>query len=86
MQKIEIVITNDAGESSVISTTQQVSKSISETHGCDGLAGLSLCDARLVSFLCMTTAMRLLPVDMSDPGMVAVVDAYNAIGTGNAKA
>ena len=80
MQKIEIVITNDAGESSVISITQRVSASLYETRGSDGIAGLSLRDARAVSFLCMTTAIQFLPVDMHDPGMLKVVEAYHTIG------
>lgn len=53
------------------------------TRGCDGLAGLSLRDARAVSFLCMVTAMQFLPVDMHDPDMLKVVEAYHAIGKGS---
>ena len=82
MQRIEIVITNDAGESSVIASTNRVSQTITETHGEAGLAGLSTRDARAVSFLCMTTAMQLLPVDMNDPGMLKVIEAYHALGKG----
>ena len=82
MQKIEIVITNDAGETSVVSITKRVSKSISETRSGDGIAALSLRDVQAVSLLCMTTAMEFLPVSMQNPDMVKVVEAYHAIGKG----
>ena len=82
MQKIEIVITNDAGKTSVISITERVSDSLSTTRSGDGISGLSLRDARAVSFLCMTTAMHFLPVDMHDPDTLKVVEAYHAIGKG----
>ena len=80
--KIEIVITNDAGESSVIASTDSVTPTISRTSAGPGLSALSMRDARAVSFLCMTTAMQFLPVDMHDPDMLKVVEAYHAIGKG----
>lgn len=80
--KIEIVITNDAGESGIISELKPADNSprISITRAGPAVADLSLQEARLASMLCMATAFHFLPVDMSDRGMVAVVDAYNNIG------
>jgi len=67
-------------QSSVVASTVVVSPTIVEVSGGHGLRLLSLQDAQRVSFLCMTTAMEFLPVNMQHPDMLKVVEAYHAIG------
>lgn len=89
MLKIEIVITNDAGESSVIASTNRLSGGTStgghifctNLHGHeDARRALTVSESMAVSRLCFSVGAHTFAIDPTDTASLAAARAYHDAG------
>ncbi len=80
MQKIEIVITNDAGESSVIASTNKVHSNIYSTNlagHLDARKAMTPAEQMATSRLCLNAAARMFAADPTDTACLAALAAFH---------
>jgi hypothetical protein len=83
MQKIEIVITNDAGESSVIASTNQIGARVfcTNLHGHEeARRALTVSESMAVSRLCFGVGAHTFAIDPADTASLAAARAYHEAG------
>ena len=85
MQKIEIVITNDAGESSVIASTNRLDANsrvyCTNLHGHeDARKALTVSESMGVSRLCFGVGAHTFAIDPTDTASLAAARAYHEAG------
>ena len=84
MKSIEIVITNDAGETRVIASTHRISDGSCNIYNtptndhAEARRAMSAGDQMLASSLCLIAATHMLAVNPLDPACMAAVSAYHA--------
>ena len=85
MQKIEIVITNDAGESSVIASTHRLDTNsrvyCTNLHGyMDARRAMTVSESMAVSRLCFGVGSHTFAIDPTDTASLAAARAYHESG------
>ena len=85
MQKIEIVITTDAGDTRVIASTDCIHStgrcavySTNTSAHLDARRAMTAGEQMAVSRLCLQAATRMLAIDPTDRAGIAAVSAYHA--------
>ena len=80
MQKIEIVLTNDAGESSVIASTNKVHSNIYSTNlagHLDARKAMTPAEQMAASRLCLNAAAHMFAMDPTDTACLAALSAFH---------
>ena len=85
MQRIEIVITNDAGESSVIASTNRIDAAsriyCTRLHGHeDARRAMTVSESMAVSRLCFAVGAHTFAIDPTDTASLAAARAYHEAG------
>ncbi len=85
MQRIEIVITNDAGESSVIASTNRIDAAsriyCTRLHGHeDARRAMTVSESMAVSRLCFAVGAHTFAIDPTDTASLAAAKAYHEAG------